>query len=225
MITFVNYEKHFVTISYLQNNKSKSVNCNTGSGNKDKKVHYFRVADEVSFQLTLSDRGDKMTAHQVKFLYNPVLDLLIRKSATENRFTGYLKKINDRLFVKEWESYLFFPLLVSPWEKPPVETAGNEAISFSLLNMDKPGSLSAELFSHNYIPEYRAAFQHYENAVVVEATIYKISPHAIYVNLFNNKIQAKIKIIDGKLKEGDTLQVIITHLTNTRIVIEQVANT
>lgn len=226
-ISFVNYEKNFATIEYLQGMKKKSVNCKTDLESTGRKSHHFRMGDVVSFQLRLSDRGDKMTACNIKYLHNKELDLLIQRAAIENRFSGYLKKTGDKYFVKEWNSYIFFPLQLSPWEKPPVETAENEAISFSLLNLDRPNSIVAELFSHNYIPEYRKAVQHFKNEIAIDAVVYKISPHGIYLNLFDDKIQAKLPVGSTEvnpINEGDTIPVLITHLSNTRIVVKRLIN-
>lgn len=226
-ISFVNYEKNFATIEYLQGMKKKSVNCKTDLESTGRKSHHFRMGDVVSFQLRLSDRGDKMTACNIKYLHNKELDLLIQRAAIENRFSGYLKKTGDKYFVKEWNSYIFFPLQLSPWEKPPVETAENEAISFRLLNLDRPNSIVAELFSHNYIPEYRKAVQHFKNEIAIDAVVYKISPHGIYLNLFDDKIQAKLPVGSTEanpINEGDTIPVLITHLSNTRIVVKRLIN-
>jgi hypothetical protein len=226
-ISFVNFEKNFATIEYLQGMKKKSVNCKTDFESTGRKSHHFRMGDVVSFQLRLSDRGDKMTACNIKYLHNKELDLLIQRAAIENRFSGYLKKTGDKYFVKEWNSYIFFPLQLSPWEKPPVETAENEAISFRLLNLDRPNSIVAELFSHNYIPEYRKAVQHFKNEIAIDAVVYKISPHGIYLNLFDDKIQAKLPVGSTEvspINEGDTIPVLITHLSNTRIVVKRLIN-
>src|SRR5205809_1148100 len=137
-ISYINFEKQFATIEYLQNCKLKSVNCKTNAADGENKPQAYRLGDRVSFQLKLSDRGDKMAAYNVKFLHNESIDLLIQKAAIENRFSGYLKIVDDKYFVKEWESYILFPLQLSPWEKPPVESAANEAISFKLINLEKP---------------------------------------------------------------------------------------
>jgi hypothetical protein len=224
MISFVNYEKNFATIEYGEGSKKKSVNCKTDAAATGKKPHQFKIGDQVSFQLKLSDRGDKMTAYNVRFLHNTAISLLIQKAAIENRFSGYLKKVDDKYFVKEWESYIIFPIQLSPWEKPPVETAENEAITFKLLNTDKPKNIVAELFSHNYIPEFRKAMQHFKDKTAVEAVVNKILPHAVYFGMFNNTIQAKLQFSDpekNSLKEGDKIPVQITHLTTNRIVIEK----
>jgi translation initiation factor IF-1 len=224
-ISFVNYEKKFATIEYLQGVKKKSVNCKTETEEGGRKPHHFRIGDTVSFRLKLSDRGDKMTAFQVKFLHNTALSLLLQKATFENRFAGYLKKTDGKYFVKECDSYIFFPLKLSPWEKPPVETAENEAISFRLLHLEKPNALEAELFSHNYIPEYRKAVQHFKNDITIDAVVNKVSPHAVYLNLFDDKITGKLPVTAKELTEikvGDVIQVAITHLTHTRIVIKRV---
>ncbi|HEX2629788.1 MAG TPA: hypothetical protein VHM26_12265 [Chitinophagaceae bacterium] len=222
-ISFVNYEKHFGTIEY--NNKKKSVNFKTNDPDNNKKPHQFRINDEVSFQLKLSDRGDKMTAYKVKFLHNTSIDLLLQKAAIENRFSGYLKIVDDEYFVKEWDSYIFFPLIVSPWEKPPVESAANEAITFKFLNLDKPNGLTAELFSHNYLPEYKKAMQHFKNEISIDAVVYKVSPHGIYLNLFDEVMRAKLPLAEQPdAKEGDVIPVLITHLAHARVVVKKAAN-
>jgi cold shock CspA family protein len=221
-VTFVNHEKQYAAIEYTHNSKIKTVNYKT---NADKKAHQFRTGDVVNFEIKTSDRGDKMVAFNVKFLYNTALELLINKSSVENRFSGYLKMVDDELYVKEWDSYLFFPLKISNWEKPPAASAFNEAISFKLINLDKPNSIAAELFSHDFIPEYKEALQHFKNKKEIEATVAKVSPFAAYLNLFGEKVQAKIKLPAAGLenvKEGDKIKVLISFLSNTRIAIERV---
>lgn len=230
-ISFINHDKHYATIDYEQNGKKKTVNCKTGEKeqlqSKDKKArkpHQFRIGDAVNFQVKPSDRGDKMIAHNVKFLYNTELEKLINKAQLENRFSGYLKLVDDELFVKEWDSYIFFRLKLSKWEKPPAESAFNEAISFKLLNLDKPAAISAELFSHDFIPEYRRALEYFKNKTPIDATVSKVSPFAVYLDLFGNKIQGKIQLPANwpeEIKIGDKVKVIITYIKSNRLVVEK----
>lgn len=221
-VSFVNYEKHFATIDYTKNGKPKSVNCKT-LDTAGGKPHHFRVGDNVQFELRLSDRGDKMTADKVKFLYNTQLEVLLTKAVAENRFAGYLKKVDEGWLIKERESYIFFPLRLSKWEKPPAETALNEVINFSIQNLDKHNSLVAELFSHDFIPEYRKALQLSKEKTPVEATVVRVSPFAVYLDLLGGKIQAKINLKEGDPKpaEGDKLNVLITYLSPQRIAVEK----
>lgn len=219
-ITFVNYDKHFATINYLKGGKTKSVNCKTISPD-GKSKHHFRVGDNIQFQLKLSDRGDKQTAYNVKFLYNTQLEVLLNRATVENRFAGYLKKVDDDWLVKERDSYIFFPLRLSKWEAPPAEQALNEVINFSIQNLGKRNQLYAELFSHTYIPEYKQALELYKQQKAVDATVIRVSPYAVYVDLMNGKLQGKMeKDIEG-LKEGDKIEVKISYMTPYRIVIEK----
>lgn len=226
-ISFVNYEKNFATIEYEAGTKKKSVNCKTGLEATGRKTRHFRIGDVVSFQLRLSDRGDKMTAFDVKFLHNEKLDLLIQKAAIENRFAGYLKKVEDRYFLKEFDSYIFFPLQLSPWEMPPAETAENAAISFRLLNLDKPNAIVAELFSHNYSPAYKKALQYFNNEIDADAVVTRVSPHGIYLDLFEGGMQAKLPVAaeaEPALKEGDTILVRFTYLSPSKVAVKRVGN-
>ncbi len=233
-ISFVNHDKQYATIDYEHNGKKKSVNCKTDQSDKakpdgqkgTKKPHKFRIGDEVNFQVKRADKGDKMIAYEVKFLYNQELEKLINRAAVENRFSGYLKIVDDELFVKEWDSYIFFPLKLSHWENPPADSAFNEAISFKLLNLDKPHAIVAELFSHDFIPEYRKALEFFNKKKPIETTVSKVSPYAVYLDLFgNNKMQAKIQLpAEGleKAKLGYKIKIIITYLNSSRIVVERV---
>lgn len=222
-ISFIHHDKQYASIDYTVNGKKKSITGNIGEerGGKSKKKHVFRIGDEVNFQTRLSDRGDKMTAYNLKFLYNTALEKLINKALIENRFAGYFKVVDDEMYVKERDSYIFFPLKLSKWEKPPVESAVNETINFKLVNTDKP-VVSAELFSHSFIPEYRKAEEHFKGKKEITATIARVSPYAIYLDLFGGKIQAKLDQSaedPGEYKPGSTLKVFITYLSPSRIVV------
>lgn len=220
-ITFVNYDRHFATIDYLKGGKMKSVNCKTISSD-GKKNHHFRVGDNIQFQLKLSDRGDKQTAYNVKFLYNTQLEVLLNRAVEENRFAGYLKKVDEDWLIKERDSYIFFPLRLSKWEAPPAEQAVNEVINFSIQNLGKRNQLYAELFSHSYIPEFKQAQELYKQQKPLEGVVTRISPYAVYLDLMGGKLQAKMEKGGEELKEGDKVEVKITYLTPYRIVIEKV---
>jgi len=231
-ISFVNHEKQYATIEYEQNGRKKSVNYkiepglpSSSQGKKiTKKLHKFRIGDEVDFQVRKSDRGDRMIAYDVRFLYNQELEKLISRASVENRFSGYLKMVDDQLFVKEWDSYIFFPLKLSGWENPPAESAFNEAISFKLVNLDKPNAIAAELFSHDFIPEYRKAVEHFKNKKPIEANVTRVSPFGIHLDLFGDqKIEVKIPARENSSREhqvGEKVTVTITYLSTSRIVVE-----
>ncbi|MFT3748766.1 MAG: S1 RNA-binding domain-containing protein [Agriterribacter sp.] len=229
-VTSINHEKNYVSVAYVHNDRKKTITCRMSEKEADvetheKVKHVYRVGDEVSFQVKGVNRGAGMIAYNLKFLYNNELQHLLDKAATDNRFVGYLKKTDNAWFIKERASYIFFPLELSKWERHPSEEHFNEAVEFRLLHTDKPGRISAELFTHDYIPEFRKAIQAFKNNMPVEAVVTRISPYAVYVDMYGGNLQSKLPLTKGQvsdLKEGDRLQVRFTYLGNTRVVIESV---
>lgn len=234
-ITFINHDKNYATIEYEHNGKKKTISGNISEKEQEKlkkekiikKVHQFHVGDEVSFIVALSGRGDKMVADCLQFHFNNALDNLINKSYEENRFVGYLKKVEEDYFVKETGSYIFFPLILSPWEKKPKIDNLNEPIFFKLENTDKPDKVTAVLFRSEYIPEYMYALQCVKKKTVLEAKVYKVTAHGIFVDVVDKKIQAKITV-DKKVgaekslplvETGDMLKVVITYLGTSKIIV------
>ena len=231
-VSFVNHEKKYIIIEYEENGKKKVVNGKIDeklqrelkASGQIKKTHHYHIGDTVTFNVKLSDRGDRMIAANIRYLYNTALDLLIDKAGRENNFIGYLKIIDDRYFVKEIDSYLFFRVPASPWLIPPTENELNEAVTFSLENLDKKEKITAKLFNNKYIPEFYAAVKAHKSKSPIAGEVYKVSPYGIFLNLFGNKIQSKLRLSATKEAPvpGDKINVIITHIGDSRIVVEPV---
>lgn len=224
-VSFVNYDKKYIMIEYEVNGRKKVVNGNVDEKNLGKK-HIFHIGDMVSFTVGLSGRGDRMVADKIQFLYNNALDVLINKAKTENNFIGYLKVVDGKFFVKEIDSYLFFPVPFSPWQIKHTEAELNEAVTFELLNTDNKNKITASLFTEKFIPEYYSAERAFKKQEPVEAKIYKISPHGIYLNVFGDKVQAKLSPkttkLPANLKVSDNIKVLITYFSKTKIAVEAV---
>ena len=225
-ISFINHEKKYAMIEYEEGNKKKTVRASIDEEaqkkmkekNLIKKTHHFMVGDVVSFQVKLSDRGDRMMASGTEFLYNNALDVLINKSFVSNKFIGYLKMVDDKYFVKEIDSYLFFPVPFSPWQIVPAELDLNEQVHFSLENIDKKEKIFASLFNNKYIPEFEQAVKLFKAKTPITAEVYKLSPHSIYLNIIGNKIQGKIAFEEG-IQVGDQINVIISYLGKNKIAV------
>jgi len=220
-VSFVNHEKKYIIIEYEQNGKKKVVNGSVDEKHLKKK-HVFHIGDKVSFTVGLSGRGDRMEADNIQFLYNNALDVLINKARTENNFIGYLKIVDDKYFVKEIDSYLFFPVQLSPWQLNPTEAELNEAVTFALNNLEKKEKITASLFTQKFIPEYYSAERAFKKEEIVDAVVYKVSPHGIYLNIFTDKVQAKVSPDKVAAKVGDTVQVRVTYFSKMKIVVEPV---
>ena len=225
-IAFINHDKQYAMIEYEEGNKKKTVRAGIDEKvqkeMKEKKLirktHHFMVGDIVSLQVKLSDRDDRMMAMGMEFLYNNALDVLINKSLLSNKFIGYLKMVDDKYFVKEIDSYLFFPVPFSPWQIVPAELDLNEQVTFSLENIEKKEKIFASLFNNNYIPEFEQAVKLFKTKTVIAAQVYKVAPHSIYLNVIGNKIQSKIDFEDG-VQIGDTIDIVISYLGKNKIAV------
>jgi hypothetical protein len=228
-IAFINHDKGYAMIEYEEGNKKKTVRASIDDkAQKEmkekkliKKTHHFMVGDVVSFQVKLSDRGDRMMAVGTTFLYNNALDVLINKSFINNKFIGYLKQVDDKYFVKEIDSYLFFPVPFSPWQIVPAEVDLNEQVNFSLENVEKKEKIFASLFNNTYIPEFEQAVKLFKTKIPVTAMVYKVTQHGIHLNIISDKIQAKIPF-EENVKIGDTINVLITYLGKNKIAVEKI---
>jgi hypothetical protein len=218
-VSFVNHEKQYIIIEYEVNGKKKVVNANIDEKSLKKK-RVFHIGDTLNFTVGLSGRGDRMIATNIEYLYNTALDVLINKSTTENNFIGYLKVVDDKYFVKEIDSYLFFPVPLSPWQVKPTEAELNEAVTFALENIEKKDKITAKLYNNKYIPEFYTAVKLNKAATPIEAKVYKVTPHGIYLNLIEDKIQVKLPFKEG-VNIGDIVMVKIIHLTPFKIVVEE----
>lgn len=226
-VSFVNHEKKYVLIEYDAGNKKKSINGLVDDKTQqqliDKKIikkkHQFHIGDVVSFQAKLSDRGDRMAAVNIQFQYNNALDVLLNKAKTENLFIGYLKEAEGKYFIKEIDSYLFFPLLLSPWQILPPQEEWEAAVQFALVHTDKKEKVSARLSKPKYIAAYYTAVRFQKEGTTIEAKIYKITPHGIYVHVIADKIQARLPFKEG-LKVNDTVKIKIIYIGEDKVIIE-----
>ncbi len=237
-ITFIHHEKNRAVIEYDDNGKKKTIQADIDDSAQAKlvaqkvikKPHRFLVGDNVNFNIKKTgSNGRIIYADNIIYQYNTALEILINKAAIENKFLGYIKITDHEYFIKEIDTYLFFPLKVSAYETPPSEKEIEHPVTFKLENLSKPDKITAVLYNHNYIAEFQEAVQHFKKKTPVNALISKITPFGIYLQLINGKIEAKLSIdeeLSKKIEEkilqvGATVSVLIKHLTPERIVVEK----
>ena len=238
-ITFIHHEKNRAVIEYTDNGRKKTIQAAIDDSTQNKlieqkiikKLHRFLAGDTVKFKIKKTGSNGKILyADNVQYQFNTALEILVNKTALENKFTGYIKITDDKYFIKEIESYLFFPLIISAFEIPPTEKDIENPVIFKLENLDKPGKIAARLYNHNYIPEFQTAVQHFKKELVINATIYNITAFGIYLNLFNDKIKVKLSMDDSLRQrvESNALQinsvvpVKIKHISASRIIVKEV---
>ncbi len=236
-ITFIHHEKNRAVIEYIDNGKKKTIQADISIKEQQKlkdqkilkKTHRFLMGDQVTFILKKTGaNGSQQYASNLQYQYNTLLELLINKAQTENKFLGYIKITDDSYFIKEIDSYLFFPLTVSPYEIAPTEKEAADPVYFKFENIEKPDKMTATLYNHNYIPEFLTAVQHFKKQTAVDATIRKITAFGIHLDILNDKLQAKLnidetlsgKIADKSLQPGSIHPVKIKYLSPLKIVVE-----
>lgn len=233
-ITFINHDKHYAMIEYEENGKKKTIKGSLSApnlGDTNQKKHKFSIDDVVSFVLHQSGKNEKTFAGQISFLYNNSMDVVINKARQSNQLTGFIKQVDDQFFVKESTSYIFFPLEFSSWQILPTADEMEHLVDFKLNHLEKKEKITASLLNNNYLPEYKLAVKHQKSRKPVMAVVSKVSIHAIYLDLFEGKIQSKITLEKSpafaetlsSLKQGDELQVLITHTGKNRIVTQPLA--
>lgn len=225
-ISFIQHHKNYAVLEYEHKDKTLGVKAYLPSTGISRKPHQFVTGDVVEFTLANSGNTQKKLAHITRFLYNNLLDDIIHKARSVNSFMGYIKKIDENYFIKEVVSYLFFPLPMSTWQIPPDEEQLNEPVPFYLENLDKKEKLQAILFDKKYIPQFSEALKWFKNKTVLNATVNRVSPTGIFIQLPNNGLQGKIKMGDlnpdqQSPEPGQEIPVIITFLNKDKIVLQQ----
>ncbi len=235
-ITFIHHEKNRAVIEYMDNDRKRTIQADISIKEQEKlkeqkiikKIHRYIVGDNVSFEIKKTGaNGSQQYAANLQYQFNTALELLINKAATENKFLGYIKITDDKYFIKEINSYLFFPLDISLYEIPPV-TETEQAVPFKLENIGKPEKIVASLYNHNYIPEFLSAIKYFKKEEVIDAVVTRISSFGIHLTLVNGKIAAKLtldkaleqKIADGSIQVNTVIPVKIKHISSSRIVVE-----
>lgn len=232
-VSFINHEKKYAMIEYEAGGKKRtvrgSIDIKLQKDLKEKKLikkaHHFMIGDMVSFNLKTVDKDGKMVANNIEYLYNNALDMIVNKATTNNNLKGYLKVADDKFFVKEIESYVFFPVQVSPWQVLPTIEELNEPVLFSLDHPEKKDKAIAILNKVKYIPEYNTAIKLFKDKTIINAEVYKVTPHSLYLNIVKDKVQAKLAVEEKSLVEpkiGDTIPVRINFLSHKKIAVEKV---
>lgn len=234
-ITHINNDKQRATIEYINQNKIKTIQAVIDDKQQEKyvtlglikKPHRFLVGDNVKFVIKKSSGGVFFADH-ILYEYNNTLEVIINKAKITNKFTGYIKIVEEKYFIKEIDSYLFFPLHLLRFEIKP-EIAGTEKpVSFKLLHIDKPDKIAAELYNHNYVSGFKLAIKQFKAEEIIDAIVKKITPYGVFVSLSESKLEAKLTIDDNISRKINTheialeklIKIKIKHLTGDRIVIE-----
>jgi len=95
----------------------------------------MREGDKVVFDVSKSDDGSPMGVN-IQFVNNLNLDSLRKDFEKGSMLKGYLKKVEERYYVKDLDTYMFIPIVVSKYELNAsefYEMRLNELVEYKLI--------------------------------------------------------------------------------------------
>lgn len=229
-VSFINHEKQYAMVEYEAGGKKRVVNGQIDKASQQrwknsgdiKGIHNFMVGDIVEFMLDHTPKGDRQMADKIEFKYNTAFNFLLEKAGTENSFLGYVKVIDGHYFVKEIETYFFLKLPVGKLQIPPEESAEKEPVRFSIADADNATKAHAVLFDNDYVLGFKKAMQAFKGEEYVDSVVQRVTPHSIYVSLFDKSMTGKLKTSDVEENlriVGGEIPVKITHLSKDKLVL------
>lgn len=192
-------------------------------------AHKFRAGDEVEFKVKkYTDGANK--AYDLKFIQNTRRDKIINEATEFNTLKGYLKKVENKYFVKHLETYIFIPLAISEWETDLdliYDDRINTLVLFELHNLKKPTQIFATLKDRVLKPEFRLLTEIKEANATTMASVTGKNEFGLFATIFNSTMKAFIRLVDaGEIleysdsKKGDVVEVKVSSLSpESKIVI------
>jgi len=235
-ISFLNNEKHFGFIS-IKNNGSYFFTTQTFEQSLLKKqglidrVRSFSVGDEVQFKVRPSEnKRGKFVAYEIIFLGNDKRQKLIDQFLSGDKMLGYLKKFQDKFFVKHLETYVFVQIIISGWEtdlQNIYEGRIDKIVEFRLVDYKKIEKITGVLKDRKFIDEYHQIVDFFTKGTVVEALITGKNADGFFTTTFNgkapgfipyyNKMSSIQKETFLSLKIHDIVQTKISHISNNQL--------
>jgi len=191
-VLYFNTKKHFGFIEsdnssyyfFLDVKKIKTENREFRKQKIESKIKaQYNIGDEVNFKLKLSN--DKIEAYDIEYLGNAQRTLLLNEAAENDVLSGYLKKIEDKFFVKHLTTYIFIPVEIKKNEIDKdliYENRINQLVQFELkiTGIDK---LKAIIVDRKLNPNLEKIQEIFEKQEVVNGCIKSNSKNGMMVDI------------------------------------------
>jgi predicted RNA-binding protein with RPS1 domain len=177
--------------------------------NCNKYYKHVNKGDKVNFELDLN--GEKgVEAINVSFIQNASLDQLKKDFENNTLLKGFLKKIGDKYYVKDRETYIFIRLIVANYEinvKEVYEDNLNRLIDYKIITLTDKNKIRAINNSRQFLPESILLVEGNKTEGLVVATVkggYQIKIHDNILGFLPNSFVLKNK---GILELGELINV------------------
>jgi ribosomal protein S1 len=177
--------------------------------------HSFK-GDKVTFDLQKIDK-DKEQAVNINFINNVSIDSLKNDFEEQIILKGYLKKINNRYYVKDSKTYVFIRLLISENEifiQEKYEDRLNQLVEFRIISIPDKNKLRAVINDREFISECYLLLQN--NPIIGEVievvkSGYKLK---IFGKVFGFLSNTSVNKLNNILKVGDLINVVCINIEN-----------
>jgi cold shock CspA family protein len=193
--------------------------------------HVFRTGDEVGFSVRKAHYDiNKLEAYNLEYLGNERLLQVIKEVKKGKEQTGFIKLVdNDKLYIKDKNTYIFFPIEVSKWEVNLDATyydRVNELVPYTLTQTENIYKLKATVLDALYCAEYLQISEALKKNMVLQARIDDLHHKGHYATLLESQIQGRITIPKdaptalndyfNSLKKGEFVDVLIKYLEGNK---------
>ena len=162
------------------------------------RIHKFSSGDEVEFKLKASLKdGKEFIAYDVKFIKNIRRQKLVDESTSRGILYGYLKKIDQKYFVKHDNTYVLVKVYISDWEidlEKVYSERIDKLVNFRMLHSHRLDKLSAILTDRKYCKQYTELLDLITLDNTTFAFITGKNTFGLFATLFNGSLQAFIPL-------------------------------
>lgn len=123
--------------------------------NCEKSYKHIYNGDKVNFNL--DPNGEKgIEATNISFIKNASLDGLRKDFVNNTSLKGFLKKIDDKYYVKDGETYIYIRLIIASYEinlKEVYEDNLNKLIDYKIITLTDRNKIRAININRQFLPE------------------------------------------------------------------------
>lgn len=179
------------------------------SSNCKKSYKHIIKGDKVNFELNPNgEKGDEAT--NISFIQNTNLDSLRKDFENNKSLKGFLKKIDNKYYVKDKNTYIFIRLIVASYEinlKEVYEDNLNKLIDYKIITLKDNNKIRAININRQFLPESKMLVEGNQMEGLVVSEIkggYQIKIYDTILVFLPNSFVLKNK---PKLELGERLNV------------------
>lgn len=178
--------------------------------NCEKSYKYIQKGDKINFDLNQNSENN-IEAINISFIKNASLNNLREDFENNKPLKGFLKKIDDRYYVKDRDTYIFIRLKVSNYEinlKEVYEDNLNELIDYKIIMLTEKNKIRAINMNRQFLHDFKSLSEGNKMEGLIIGNVknkgYKIKIYDKILGFLPNSFVKKTKRL---LQVGDLINV------------------